>query len=162
MSWRAILKQTLPTSEIALISMLGSDATTNILIELINKEEDSGKRGTGKKKFNQLVKKFDDVSPESFLNSMEKSTQNMVKDQIDTIFENFQRVKREIASRMSRKRHNFETLDEYLVDDKEIVTYLYNNHRQASLKKLVRGATAAQLTKMKKLFEKYAKKTRKL
>jgi len=158
MSWRAILKQTLPTSEIALISMLGSDATTNILIELINKEEDSGKRGTGKKKFNQLVKKFDDVSPESFLNSMEKSTQNMVKDQIDTIFENFQRVKREIASRMSRKRHNFETLDEYLVDDKEIVTYLYNNHRQASLKKLVRGATAAQLTKMKKLFEKYAKK----
>ena len=90
MSWRAILKQTLPTSEVALFSMLGSDATTNILIELINKSDVKGKKktGAGKNKFNQLIKKFDDANPESLLNSMEKSTQNMVKDQIDTIFEN--------------------------------------------------------------------------
>jgi len=160
MSWRAILKQTLPTSEVALFSMLGSDATTNILIELINKSDVKGKKktGAGKNKFNQLIKKFDDANPESLLNSMEKSTQNMVKDQIDTIFENFQRVKREIASRMSRKGYNFDTLDQYLVDDEKIVTYLYNNHRKASLKKLVRGATPSQLSKMKQLFEKYAKK----
>lgn len=158
MSWKLILKQTLPTSEVALFSMLGSDATTNILVELINKEEDAGKRGTGKKKFNKLIKKFDDTSPESLLNSMEKSTQGMVKDQIDTIFENFQRVKREIAARFNRRGYKFDTLDEYLVDDEDIVTYLYNNYRQTSLKKLIRAASPTQLAKMKQLFEKYAKK----
>ena len=160
MSWQLILKQTLPTSEVALFSMLGSDATTNILVELINKEDEAGKKktGTGKRKFNELIKKFDDASPESLLNSMEKSTQGMVKDQIDTIFENFQRIKREVAARFNRKSYKFDTLDQYLVDDKEIVTYLYNNHRKASLRKLFKTATPSQLAKMKQLFEKYAKK----
>ncbi len=148
----------MPTDEVALFSMLSSGGTTGMLVELINKPEGKGKRGTGKKKFNAFLKEFNDSSPETLLNSMGKQSQTMFGEQIDKIHRNFQQVKANIKVIMSRATFTYTGLSDFLVEDKEKVTYLYRNLRRTKFIDMRQKATSEELEKMAQLFEKYAEK----
>lgn len=159
MSWFSLVKAPqLPSNEMAFLGMLSQDETAQNLIDLVN-QEDTSKRGMGKKKFKEFVQNYSANSSDSFFASLEPSSRNIFSAQKAKIYKNFLKVRKAVGVRASRASYGgLEEAKNILSDEKlqtkENILALYSKflRKSQNLDKLSRE----ELQSLEKNLEKYA------